>query len=214
MIPKISIVIIDDHTLIRESWIHLLEMFKQFEVVGDTGDSEMAIEVVSNTLPDVVFLDINIKPKDGFETLKEILEISPDSKVIGLSMYSLPAYAKKMISLGAKAYLTKNSSVDEILEAIDATMKGGIYICKEIQNIATEVPLEKELRTPNINLLSEREVKVLQYVKRGLSSREISSELNISYRTVEVHRHKILKKLKLRNTPSLINYLNYSNADL
>jgi two-component system, NarL family, invasion response regulator UvrY len=214
MTSKISIVIIDDHTLIRESWIHLLEMFKQFEVVGDTGDSETAIEVINNTLPDIIFLDINIKPKDGFETLKEILAISPDSKVIGLSMYSLPAYAKKLISLGAKAYLTKNSSVDEILEAIDTTMKGGTYICKEILNISTETFSEKELKAPNINLLSEREVKVLQYVKRGLSSREISTELNISYRTVEVHRHKILKKLKLRNTPSLINYLNYSNADL
>jgi two-component system invasion response regulator UvrY len=211
---KLSVVIIDDHTLIRESWIHLLDMFKQFEVVGDTGDSQVAIEVVSRTLPDIIFLDINIKPKDGFEILKEILEISPKSKVIGLSMYTLPAYAKKMISLGAKAYLTKNSSVEEILNAIDTIAKGGIYICKEIQNIAIEIPAEKEQGIPNINLLSEREVKVLQYVKSGLSSREISSELNISYRTVEVHRHKILKKLHLRNTPSLINYLNYSNTGL
>jgi len=211
---KLSVVIIDDHTLIRESWIHLLEMFKQFEVVGDTGDSEIAIEIVNNTLPDIIFLDINIKPKDGFETLKTILEISPKSKVIGLSMYSLPAYAKKMINLGAKAYLTKNSSVDEILEAVDTIANGGIYICQEIQKVVLEIPVEKENGTPSINLLSEREVKVLQYVKNGLSSREISSELNISYRTVEVHRHKILKKLHLRNTPSLINYLNFSNTGL
>jgi DNA-binding NarL/FixJ family response regulator len=210
---KISIVIIDDHTLIRESWIHLLEMYEKFQVVGDAGDSEVAVEVVANTNPDIIFLDINIKPQDGFEVIKRVLEISPSSKVIALSMYTIPAYAKKMISLGAKAYLTKNSSVEEILQSIDVVYNGGIYICNEIQTIASESPQDKENRTPNINLLSEREVKVLQYVKRGLSSREISAELNISYRTVEVHRHKILKKLNLKNTPSLINYLNYHNAD-
>ena len=211
---KISIVIIDDHTLIRESWIHLLEMYEKFQVVGDAGDSEVAVAVVANTNPDIIFLDINIKPQDGFEVIKRILEISPRSKVIALSMYTIPAYAKKMISLGAKAYLTKNSSVEEILQSIDVIYNGGIYICNEIQTITSESPHDKENRTPNINLLSEREVKVLQYVKRGLSSREISAELNISYRTVEVHRHKILKKLNLKNTPSLINYLNYHNADL
>ncbi|HEX4371922.1 MAG TPA: response regulator transcription factor [Puia sp.] len=212
--PKISVVVIDDHALIRESWTQLLKMLQQFEVVGDSGDSEKALEIVRDTVPDIIFLDINIKPKDGFETIKEILQISPTSKVIALSMYTLPAYAKKMISLGAKAYVTKNSSVDEIMEAVTAVNNGEIYICREILNIATASPLEKEQRAPNLNLLSEREVKVLQYVKRGLSSREISSELKISYRTVEVHRHKILKKLNLKNTPSLINYLNFSNADI
>jgi DNA-binding NarL/FixJ family response regulator len=188
-------------------------MYEKFQVVGDTGDSEVAVEVVGNTHPDIIFLDINIKPQDGFEVIKRILEISPRSKVIALSMYTIPAYAKKMISLGAKAYLTKNSSVEEILQSINVVYNGGIYICNEIQTIASESPQDKENRTPNINLLSEREVKVLQYVKRGLSSREISAELNISYRTVEVHRHKILKKLNLKNTPSLINYLNFHNAD-
>ena len=212
--PKISVVVIDDHALIRESWIQLLKMLKLFDVVGDAGDSEKAVDIVRQKAPDLIFLDINIKPKDGFETIKEILEISPTSKVIALSMYTLPAYAKKMISLGAKAYVTKNSSIDEIMEAITAVNNGEIYICKEIVNITAAQPLEKHQTTPNLNLLSEREVKVLRYVKRGLSSREISAELNISYRTVEVHRHKILKKLNLRNTPSLINYLNYSNSDI
>jgi DNA-binding NarL/FixJ family response regulator len=210
----ISVVVIDDHALIRESWTHLLKMHKQFDVVGDSGDSEKAIEIVGNKLPDIIFLDINIKPKDGFETIKEILEISPTSKVIALSMYTLPAYAKKMISLGARAYITKNSSVEEIMEAITVVNNGEIYICREILDISAESPIEKEQKTPNLNLLSEREVKVLQFVKRGMSSREISSELKISYRTVEVHRHKILKKLNLKNTPSLINYLNFSNSDI
>src|ERR1700729_3932371 len=98
--PKISVVVIDDHALIRESWIQLLKMLKLFDVVGDAGDSEKAVDIVRQKAPDLIFLDINIKPKDGFETIKEILEISPTSKVIALSMYTLPAYAKKMISLG------------------------------------------------------------------------------------------------------------------
>ncbi|HLY72017.1 MAG TPA: response regulator transcription factor [Puia sp.] len=212
--PNISVVVIDDHALIRESWIQLLTMSRQFDVVGDTGDSAKAIGIIRDTLPDIVFLDINIKPKDGFETIREILAVSPKSKVIALSMYTLPAYAKKMISLGAKAYVTKNSSVDEIMEAIIAVTNGEIYICREISAISAAPVSEKQERPPSLNLLSEREVKVLQFVKRGLSSREISSELKISYRTVEVHRHKILKKLNLKNTPSLINYLNFTNADL
>src|ERR1700759_5425306 len=116
--PQISIVVIDAHALIRESWMHLLTL-KEYNVVGDAGDSDTAVKIVSNTLPDIIFLDINIKPKDGFELIKELLKISPESKVIALSMYTLPAYAKKMIYLGARGYLTKNSSVDEILGAIN-----------------------------------------------------------------------------------------------
>ncbi|HLX92210.1 MAG TPA: response regulator transcription factor [Puia sp.] len=211
---KISVVLVDDHALIRESWSQLLKMLRQFEIVGDTGDSQEAIEIVRNTRPDIVFLDINIKPRDGFETIKELLEISPKSKVIALSMYTLPAYAKKMIGLGARGYITKNSSVEEILEAIGVIIKGEVYVCREILDISAESPNDKNQRAPNLNLLSEREVKVLQYVKQGMSSREISEVLNISYRTVEVHRHKILKKLNLKNTPSLINYLNFSSTDI
>jgi two-component system, NarL family, invasion response regulator UvrY len=212
--PKISVVLVDDHALIRESWSQLLKMLKQFEIVGEAGDSDQAVELVRNNRPDIVFLDINIKPRDGFETIKQILEISPRSKVIALSMYTLPAYARKMIGLGARAYITKNSSVEEILEAIGVINRGGVYVCRQILDISSENTQEKNQLAPNLNLLSEREVKVLHYVKQGMSSREISAILNISFRTVEVHRHKILKKLNLKNTPSLINYLNFSNTDI
>src|ERR1700683_5104923 len=104
--PQFAVVVIDDHALIRESLVHLLKMLKQFEIVGESGDSETAIEIVGRNLPDIVFLDINIKPRDGFEIIKEIMAVSPGSKVIALSMYTLPAYAKKMIALGARAYVT------------------------------------------------------------------------------------------------------------
>ena len=106
---KVSIMIVDDHTLIRETWSFLLGKNENFDVVAECGDGERAIELARDKRPDVVLLDINMAPMSGFDVLKMIRKYSPGSKIIGVSMHSQPAYAKKMLRLGAKGYVTKNS---------------------------------------------------------------------------------------------------------
>ena len=211
---KVSIMIVDDHTLIRETWSFLLGKNENFDVVAECGDGERAIELARDKRPDVVLLDINMAPMSGFDVLKMIRKYSPGSKIIGVSMHSQPAYAKKMLRLGAKGYVTKNSPRQEMLEAIAEVSKNQVYICQEVKNILSEQMLNGDQANPDINNLSDREMQIVRALKEGLSSKEIAAELSISLKTVEVHRHNILKKLKLKNTVSLINFINSQAFDI
>ena len=123
-------------------------------------------------------------------------------------MHSQPAYAKKMLQIGAKGYVTKNSSKEEMIKAIIEVNNGNKYICEEIKNNISEMILEENKDVPSVNSLTEREIQIINLIKEGLSSKEIASNLNISLKTVEVHRHNVLKKLKLKNSASLVNFIN------
>lgn len=207
---KISILIVDDHTLIRETWSFLLGRNEDFEVIAEVGDGQRAIEIARDKRPNIVLLDINMAPLNGFDILKMIRKLSPGSKVIAVSMHSQPSYAKKMLRLGARGYVTKNSPRQEMLDAIREVFAGQTFICQEVKNIISVQMLGEEEATPGLNQLSEREIEVINLIRDGLSSKEIASRLSIAIKTVEVHRHNILKKLKVKNTASLINYINAS----
>jgi two-component system invasion response regulator UvrY len=205
--------IVDDHTLIRETWSFLLGKNENFEVVAECGDGERAIELARDKRPDVVLLDINMAPMSGFDVLKMIRKYSPGSKIIGVSMHSQPAYAKKMLRLGAKGYVTKNSPRNEMMQAITDVSNNQVYVCQEVKNILSEQMLNGDQANPDINNLSDREMQIVRALKEGMSSKEIAAELSISLKTVEVHRHNVLKKLKLKNTVSLINFINSQAFD-
>ncbi|MBO9563159.1 MAG: response regulator transcription factor [Niastella sp.] len=207
---RITIMIVDDHTLIRETWSFLLGRNEGFEVIAEVGDGQQAIEIARDKRPNIVLLDINMSPLNGFDILKMIRKLSPGSKVIAVSMHSQPSYAKKMLRLGARGYITKNSPRQEMLDAIKEVYDGQIYICQEVKNIISVQMLGEDEATPGLNQLSEREIEVINLIRDGLSSKEIATRLNIAIKTVEVHRHNILKKLKVKNTASLINYINAS----
>jgi two-component system invasion response regulator UvrY len=207
---RISILIVDDHTLIRETWSFLLGRNEDFEVIAEVGDGQRAIEIARDKRPNIVLLDINMAPLNGFDILKMIRKLSPGSKVIAVSMHSQPSYAKKMLRLGARGYVTKNSPRQEMLDAIREVYGGQTYICQEVKNIISVQMLGEDEATPGLNQLSEREIEVINLIRDGLSSKEIATKLNIAIKTVEVHRHNILKKLKVKNTASLINYINAS----
>ena len=207
---KITVMIVDDHTLIRETWSFLLGRNENFEVIAELGDGQKAIDIARDKRPQIVLLDINMAPLNGFDILKMIRKLSPGSKVIAVSMHSQPAYAKKMLRLGAKGYVTKNSPKQEMLDAIAEVNRGNIYICQEVKNILSDQMLGEEDSAAGLNQLSEREIEVINQIRDGLSSKEIADKLGISIKTVEVHRHNILKKLKVKNTASLINYINSS----
>jgi len=152
-------------------------------------------------------------PVSGLEATRQIRKVSPGSKIIGVSMHSQPAYAKKMLQIGAKGYVTKNSSRDEMFKAIMEVHHGNRYICDEVKNIISEQIMD-DSPSQGINALSERELQIVKLIKEGFSSKEISSQLNISLKTVEVHRHNILKKLNLKNSAALVNYINTYAVDL
>lgn len=206
---KITILLVDDHKLIRESWSFILNSDSRFNVIGETSNGNDAVEFAKENKPKIVLMDINMTPINGFETTKLVRKYSPGSKVIGISMHSMPAYARKMLQMGAMGYVTKNSSKNELMTAIVEVNNGKKYVCDEVKNILAQQELEDEGGTrSDMNTLSRREIDVVKLIKEGQSSKEIAVQLDISIKTVEVHRYNILKKLKLKNTAALVNFIN------
>ena len=148
-------------------------------------------------------------PVNGFEATKLIRKVSPGSRIIGITMHSMPAYAKRMLQIGAMGYVTKNSSKDEMITAILEVYQGKKYICDEVKNILAHQELEEDGDgQPDMNVLSRRELEIVKHIREGSSSKEIALNLDISLKTVEVHRYNILRKLTLKNTASLVNFIN------
>lgn len=204
----ITILLVEDHKLLRDSWALVLNSYSHFRVVGACDNVEEAVNIAIAKKPDIVLMDINMSPVDGFDGTKLVREHSPSSRVIGLSMHSMPAYAKRMLQLGAMGYITKNSSTEEMIEAIIEVNSGKKYICGEIRDIMTSHETKGENTCPDKNMLSFRELDIIQLIKEGMSSREIAEKLDLSTKTVDVHRYNILKKLNIRNTAALVNFIN------
>ena len=211
---KTTILIADDHTLVRETWSFILNTHPGFEVVGECGSAEEAIELARTLRPHVVIMDINLPGMNGIEATQLIRKYSPASKVLGVSLHTQPTYARKMIQKGAMGYVTKNSSREEMFRAIKEVQEGKKYICQEIKNILSEQMLSGEESEGGINSLSARELEIIARIQKGDSSKEIAEALHISVKTVEVHRYNILHKLKLKNTAALINFINQSQLEL
>lgn len=206
---KISILLVDDHRLIRDSWSFILNSDPRFEVIGETSNGEEAIRIAREKRPDIILMDVNMTPVNGFDATKQIRKFSPGSRIIGVSMHSMPAYAKRMLQLGAMGYVTKNSSKDEMITAVLEVHNGHKFICDEVKTILAQQELEEGSSTTNdLNNLSRRELDIINLIKEGHSSKEIALKLDISLKTVEVHRYNILKKLNLKNTASLVNFIN------
>ena len=125
---SITILIAEDHRLVRDSWVIMLRDDPRFLVIGETGNGKEAIGLAIEKRPDVILMDINMEPLNGIEATKELKKVLPGSKIIGLSMHSDPNYAKKMIQIGASGYMTKNSPHKELLHAIEEVFKGNIYM--------------------------------------------------------------------------------------
>lgn len=128
----IQLAIVDDHELIRNTWKMVLQRDKRIEVIAECASGAEAIECAGKIAPDMMLMDINMSPVNGFEATRKITELYPSIKIIGTSINNQTAYVRMMMQAGAKGYVTKNSSSAEMVEAIIAISNGGTYICKEI----------------------------------------------------------------------------------
>jgi len=207
---KVTLLITDDHKLIREAWSSILNSDSRFKVIAETGSGEEAVELAKQLRPNVVILDINLPGMNGFDTIPLIRKFSPGSKILGVSLHTQPTYARKMIQKGALGYVTKNSSREEMFKAIMEIHNGRKYICDEIKNILSEQMLNGDEHTSGLNSLSQREIEIISFIKKGHSSKEIADILSLSAKTIEVHRYNLMKKLNLRNAAALVNYINNS----
>lgn len=198
--------------MVREAWTMTLNQDQRFRVVAECGNAESAYEPIRYLKPDIILLDINLSGINGIEAVPVILQQSPSSKIIGVSLHSLPAYARKMMQLGARGYITKNSCRDEMIEAILTVHRGEKFLCRQVKEIIAEEFTTDEQN--KINTLSKRELEVIQLIKRGMSSKEIAAELCVAVKTIEVHRYNILRKLNLKNSAALVNFISKYEFDV
>lgn len=210
---KITILITDDHSLIRETWSLVLSTQPAFEVIAGCRSGEEAVEIAKKLRPDVVLMDINLPGITGIEATQQIRKFSPGSKVLCISQHTQLAYFKKIMRCGAMGYVTKNSSQQEMFEAIKTVYSGKKFICDEIKSIVSSSFLHEDEVKVNISNLSERELEIIGYIKKGYISKQIAEALCVSVKTVEVHRHNILKKLHLKNSAAVVNFLHQEMPD-
>ncbi|MEO6316459.1 MAG: response regulator transcription factor [Chitinophagaceae bacterium] len=204
---KIRVLIADDHKLLRETLSYLIDSADDFEVVAICGDSQEALDAAVAQHPDIILMDINILPFSGIEATQKLKGVAPLSKVIGMSVHSDPVYAKKMMKMGARGYVTKNSPKDEILSAMRRVHNGEVYVCDEIKYILGQQLGADTPASPRLSSLTDREIEIVQFIKEGHSSKEIAVNIGVKVKTVEVHRHNILQKLQLKNAASLVNFM-------
>ena len=207
---RITLLITDDHKLVRESLVLLFNAEPRLQVLAHCGSGEEAVELAKRWRPAIVMMDLNLPGINGFEATAQILKQSPSSKVLAVSLHTQPAYVRKFFQMGAMGYITKNSSKEEMVKAIIEVDKNRKYICEEVKNILAEQELSGEEKTNGLSTLSKRELDIIGFVKKGLSSREIAESIKLKVKTVEVHRYNILRKLNLPNVAALVNYVNHS----
>lgn len=130
----IRVIIVDDHDLVRQTWKMLLQQAEGIEVICDYASGADAINEVPSKDVHVILMDINMSPVNGFEATRKILKVAPHIKIIGVSVNNQPSYARNIMQLGASGYVTKNSSKEEMIQAIEEVTKGKTYICKEVAN--------------------------------------------------------------------------------
>lgn len=205
---KINIVLTDDHALFRNGLKMLLSSHEEFTIVGEASNGNELLKIVKNTKVDIILLDISMPEMDGIEAAGILAKDYPDIQIITLSMFGEEDYYFKMVSLGVKGFLLKNSSIDEVVLAIRTVAEGGSYFSGELltslvdslQYAHTHSASEDE------NTLSEREKEILFQICKGLSNQEIGDKLFISKRTVDKHRANILAKTSCKNTANLVVY--------
>lgn len=210
---KTTILIVDDHRLIRQTWSFILNNNAGYEVSGECNNAAEAIKLAASLQPDIIVLDINLPGISGIEAIPLLLKTCPSSKILGVSMHSQPAYARKMIKEGAMGYVCKSSPSKELFKALEEISDGKKYLCQGTKEILAKQMIDND-EGKNVNILSARELEVIRFIKEGFSSKQIAEELSISVKTVEVHRYNILKKLNLKNAAGLVNFITTNNIDI
>ncbi len=199
---NIKVLIVDDHKLISEAWSSLLKDAPAIVVVGTADNEQGAYDSALSLRPDIILMDINLGSGSGIDAAVKINNSLPKSRVIGLSLHDDITYVKKFLSIGAKGYLTKNTTKSELIAAIHAVFNGEVYIASDIKD-RYFTDLLNVNNSASKKELTLKEIEIVKLIAQGHTSKDIADKLFISARTVETHRHNILKKLSLPNAAQL-----------
>lgn len=203
---RTTILLADDHAVVRDGLRALLEQGGDFEIVGMAGNGRDAVAEAQRLSPDVVLMDIAMPELDGIEATRRILEKCPGTKVLILSMYLTSEHIHRAMHAGARGYVLKESAGDEVVEAIRALQAGKRYLSHKISETMIDDYLRDGIRVSPLDSLSLRERDVLQLVVEGQTNSTIAAKLSLSPKTVETYRTRIMRKLKVQDTVELVKF--------
>jgi two-component system, NarL family, response regulator NreC len=204
----VSIVLADDHQIVRKGLRALLEAEADFRIIGEASAGPETAQMVEKLTPDILVLDLMMPGLNGLEVALRVRQQSPNTRVIVLSMHANEAYVLRALKNGASGYVLKNAGMAEIIQAIRQVIAGQRYLSPPLSEHAINAYIEKARVTAMdaYETLTDREREVLQLAAEGLGNNEIAARLSVSPRTVETHRAHLMSKLSLRTQTDLIRY--------
>lgn len=195
-----TIFIAEDHQLVREAWKLTIEKETNFKIIGEADSCEAALEFCLQNKVDVILMDINLKDGSSISTIKTMLDRIPNVNIVVISMLNVLAIIKDLYKYGVKAYLTKNSSKEQLLIAINKAATNQVYFSPEISQLF--IDFDNVL----IHTLNSKEIKIIQLVCKGFSNKEVASSLNIAEKTIEGYKTRIYKKINVSNNIGMFDF--------
>ena len=205
---SMSVVIADDHEVVRHGLRALLATQPEMDVVGEAGNGQQAIQVVIQTKPDVLVVDLALPDISGLAVIREVRRLSPETKIVVLSMHSSEPHVLEALRSGASAYVLKDTPSEELIEALRLVVIGQKYLSSALSQRAVEAYAQDQGAESNdlYHTLTRREKEILKLTVNGMSSDEIASALSLSRRTAQTHRANAMRKLDIRSQLDLIRY--------
>jgi DNA-binding NarL/FixJ family response regulator len=205
---KATIVIVDDHPIVRQGLADLLNEEQDLAVIGQAEDAPEAMQIIRKQKPDIVIIDVSLKETSGIELIKDIKALDSEIPVLTLSMHDESLYAERALRAGAKGYIMKQEATDKIVNAIRTVLKGQLYLSDRMSSriLRKIVGGGVEVESSPIDRLSDRELEVFTLLGQGHGTRQISEQLHLSIKTIETYRSHIKEKLDLADSTELLQH--------
>jgi DNA-binding NarL/FixJ family response regulator len=204
MTRKIRILLADDHAVVRQGFGRILAAQSDMEIVGEAGTGREAVEMAEKLKPEVVVMDVSMPELNGIEATRRLVKSLPYTRVLALSMHKDSVYVREILRAGARGYLLKDSSDQDLIAAVRSVAKGEGYISPAVSG-AVLADYRQHVTDP-IDLLTSREREVLQMIAEGQTNKDIAGKLNLSVYTVDAHRGRIMEKLNLHSAGEMVRF--------
>jgi DNA-binding NarL/FixJ family response regulator len=202
------ILIVDDHPMMREGLTMRIKREPDITVCGEAGTAAEALRLVLSLKPDLAVVDITLPDKNGLDLIKDIRAVSPGTLILALSMHDETIYAERVLRAGGRGYIMKQEGGKRIMEAIRTVLDGRVFTSEAVSEKILDIFAGRceRLEDSPVSRLSDREFEVFQMIGQGRSTRQMAAALNLSVKTIEVHRLHIKEKLGMKTAPELVSF--------
>jgi len=202
-----TLILVDDHALMRAGIRSLLEPIGNIEIIGETGDGTEALRMIRQNQPDLVILDVTLPGLNGLEITERVAGLGIATRILLLSMHASPEYVARGLHAGASGYLVKEAAFEELAEALKMVLAGRKYLSRTVDRESVDNYRRRlSAGDDDLNMLTPRQRQILQLIAEGGSTRTIAEHLNVSIKTVETHRAQLMERLRIRDVPGLVRY--------